>query len=478
MDETNAADAAPVGDRAGTPAPKPGLIGRVFTGPVALGGVLSVGFYMLSAPAGPLHTPVLARYTTGHPLAYATVVLFCVGIAAVLARVWGTGRERAAVAAADRHEAGFGSADAVRDWLAGGPAWVAGTVLGRRVRDLLDAPLGLAVGGGAVGGGAVEPRLRMLSDAEADRIHDGYALVRTVTWAVPILGFLGTVVGITLAIAGIDPEQLNTSLGDVTGGLAVAFDTTALALFLSLVLVFATHLTEQSEHRVRTAVDAFALSRLAPLVAAAEPAAKESADPSADAAAATALLADAAARIGDELARRTAESAERQADGWAAASGAMRERFERTLAEQNERLAASMNAALAQSVRRTLEQNARVNDAAARELLETVKAGTEVVSGSLSRWADRVETASRAEATRSGELRALTDSFGTLVERVDAVTDLSDRIAADLARLRGSGRFEEAVHSLTAAAHLLTARAGGDVARPSDAATVPLERAA
>ncbi|MEI2659369.1 MAG: MotA/TolQ/ExbB proton channel family protein [Bifidobacterium adolescentis] len=52
-------------------------------------------------------------------------------------------------------------------------------------------------------------------------------LIRTITWAVPILGFLGTVIGITMAIANITPDQLESSLGEVTAGLAVAFDTTA-----------------------------------------------------------------------------------------------------------------------------------------------------------------------------------------------------------------------------------------------------------
>ena len=73
---------------------------------------------------------------------------------------------------------------------------------------------------------AVE-RHHTLADQAAERLHESYSLVRTITWAVPILGFLGTVVGITMAIANVTPEQLDTSLGEVTDGLAVAFDTTA-----------------------------------------------------------------------------------------------------------------------------------------------------------------------------------------------------------------------------------------------------------
>ena len=75
-----------------------------------------------------------------------------------------------------------------------------------------------------------------LAELGSGRLHDGYALIRTITWAVPILGFLGTVIGITMAIANITPDKLEASLPEVTAGLAVAFDTTALSLALSMLL--------------------------------------------------------------------------------------------------------------------------------------------------------------------------------------------------------------------------------------------------
>ncbi|MEZ6065507.1 MAG: MotA/TolQ/ExbB proton channel family protein [Planctomycetaceae bacterium] len=83
-----------------------------------------------------------------------------------------------------------------------------------------------------------------------DRTHDSYSLLQTITWAVPIVGFLGTVMGITLAIANVTPEQLDTSLPEVTGGLAVAFDTTAVALSESILLVFGYFYVKRSELRL------------------------------------------------------------------------------------------------------------------------------------------------------------------------------------------------------------------------------------
>ena len=57
-------------------------------------------------------------------------------------------------------------------------------------------------------GDGLEDDLRFLSDIDAGRAHASHAMVRIIIWAIPILGFLGTVIGITMAIAGLDPKML------------------------------------------------------------------------------------------------------------------------------------------------------------------------------------------------------------------------------------------------------------------------------
>src|SRR5207237_1221128 len=66
-------------------------------------------------------------------------------------------------------------------------------------------------------------------------LEGSYSLIRFITWAMPILGFLGTVLGITQSISGVTPEKLEKDLSQVTDGLALAFDTTALALGLTMI---------------------------------------------------------------------------------------------------------------------------------------------------------------------------------------------------------------------------------------------------
>jgi len=69
-----------------------------------------------------------------------------------------------------------------------------------------------------------------------------YTLIRGFIWAIPVLGFIGTVLGLSQAVggfgtviaAGASMNELKESLSGVTGGLAVAFETTLIALVAAL----------------------------------------------------------------------------------------------------------------------------------------------------------------------------------------------------------------------------------------------------
>lgn len=75
---------------------------------------------------------------------------------------------------------------------------------------------------------------------------DSYAVSRYINWAIPILGFIGTVLGISLAADGIQRiissqsniSQFSNDLGQAIAPLGIAFDTTLIALSLSVFLMF------------------------------------------------------------------------------------------------------------------------------------------------------------------------------------------------------------------------------------------------
>jgi biopolymer transport protein ExbB/TolQ len=82
--------------------------------------------------------------------------------------------------------------------------------------------------------------------ADADAIDSSYSMLRVFVWAIPILGFIGTVVGISEAVGSFSYsvnsaaslEVMRESIGSVTTGLGVAFDTTLLALVMSILIMF------------------------------------------------------------------------------------------------------------------------------------------------------------------------------------------------------------------------------------------------
>jgi hypothetical protein len=101
------------------------------------------------------------------------------------------------------------------------------------------------------------------SDIDANAIGSSYTIIKVFIWAIPIMGFIGTVLGIGGAIGSFagalagadDPSMLIGSLEDVTGGLGTAFDTTLLALVLSLMVSFPASAIQKSEEDLLNQVD-------------------------------------------------------------------------------------------------------------------------------------------------------------------------------------------------------------------------------
>lgn len=93
-----------------------------------------------------------------------------------------------------------------------------------------------------------------------------YNILRYIIWLIPSLGFIGTVIGISLALnyaggagAGLELDQL---LPELTSRLAVAFYTTLLALVQSVFLVFSLHIIQAKEERCLNKAGQYCLDNL------------------------------------------------------------------------------------------------------------------------------------------------------------------------------------------------------------------------
>ncbi len=86
-------------------------------------------------------------------------------------------------------------------------------------------------------------------------LSSSYTVLKGFIWAIPVLGFIGTVVGLSQAVGGFgavvaggaDIAELKNALGGVTGGLAVAFETTLIALVMALIIQLFMTFTQNKE---------------------------------------------------------------------------------------------------------------------------------------------------------------------------------------------------------------------------------------
>ena len=72
------------------------------------------------------------------------------------------------------------------------------------------------------------------------------SMLRYLVWAIPSIGFIGTVRGIGLALRRAD-EALQGDISGVTSALGVAFNSTLVALIISIVLMLLIHLLQGSQ---------------------------------------------------------------------------------------------------------------------------------------------------------------------------------------------------------------------------------------
>ena len=408
------------------------LSGMLLRSPLLWGGALAFCFFGL-IHAGAISDANVVRYLAGHWVEYVEVAMFCVGLAALAikgADVW-----------RQLQTAGESPLEAIPD---GGqsPAEAAGLVeavpdaatatgyLPRRLREALDFVVRTGDSDG------LGDHLKYLADLDAARAAQGYGLVRFVIWAIPIMGFLGTVIGITVAIASLSPTQLENISG-VVAGLGTAFDTTATALGLSMVLMFLQFVVDRGEQALLARVDETAWAALA---------GRFQSFAGGDGAAL------AVARLGETMARSSAQLLDAQEHAWRSLEQTAVGGIRQLLDEAGDRMTAALGGSLDASLGRWGESLARAHD--------------ELASRREERWTEAAE--SLAEAVRGLERhqRALADQTAVLGSVVDATRDISTlerSLDANLSRLATTGRFEETLATLAAAVQLLAARAG-DVA--------------
>jgi biopolymer transport protein ExbB/TolQ len=457
------------------------------------GTALTVGFYQ-ALPSLPIDQAFVDRYFRSHWTLYCEMACFFLGICVLARKGILSFRESRSLRARLIDQAEIEDSDSTTERAAklwqsalALPVGLRRTLLFDRLREVCRY---ISSRGSARG---LEEQLRYLAELAAGNLGASYAIVRTITWAIPILGFLGTVIGITMAIANITPEQLGSSLTGVTAGLAVAFDTTALALTLSMILVFGTFVVERIENGILSGVEQLGSTEIAPLF-------------TLDESPEVAPLVAAEAEAASQLLKRTEALVTWQTGLWQSALENMRGRWMESADQQQSQFTRALEqgmsdtlaghhqqlsevraelisgchtvalemARVVEGLEKTAEERElrfvqRIDDVWGRMHEEMARArdehaarmaqGVESLSRAIGVWHNDLAAATAAMSAQLVELQRQGATLQAIAGQEHDLVRLQATLNQNMQSVRMVEKFEESILNLNAAVHMLTARA-------------------
>lgn len=237
--------------------------------PATILGSLACGLFYFLILLKPLRNDLLIRYALCHWVAIASAWLFCIATI-VLVQKWFAARRQLRLAfdaqqvldelvshrsTSERESPtdGFGRSQWLNTLWGSQKQSLRQSWFGQRVSQLIERQLKRR------STSRLDEDLREFSDRDADAQHSSYAIVRINCWAMPMLGFLGTVIGISDTLGHMDAQALASGSQDavnsLTSGLYVAFDTTAVGLVLTMIAMFIQFAVQRVEAQLLGTID-------------------------------------------------------------------------------------------------------------------------------------------------------------------------------------------------------------------------------
>jgi biopolymer transport protein ExbB/TolQ len=381
---------------------------------IVLGGILSILFYG-AIHNGWIQQPLVLRYFAGHPIEYITTVLFFVGIAILTVKYFTvfTQRQllqRSPILAPNQYPLPLSY---VEDDL--------NTVLEHEQKhgiSLLTERLKthLYFLHRSNSASNLDAEIRNRAEDAAVKADADYGLIRLLLWAIPMLGFLGTVIGITTALDNLDLNMISESSKKLSAGLAVAFDTTGLAIALAVVLFFVQFLVYREESNLLTETEKLTEMELCGRF-------EQNDQQKENEAIATVH------RMLEAITASIEQATKRQTNIW-------------------EQSAGTFTAALTSALNENMEHHAKSLVKAESVLLEQTNKATIQFSNALSQCTAGVVTLQEETARQTETVREILGTNSHLIR-------LEERLHENLSTLAQVGNFEETVNSLAAAIHLL-----------------------
>ena len=95
----------------------------------------------------------------------------------------------------------------------------------------------------------VSSSIRAICESESERLDSELSMIRYIAWAIPSIGFLGTVRGIGQAL-GQAHKAAQGDIAGVTQSLGVAFNSTFVARLISILVMFLLHYLQVTQERI------------------------------------------------------------------------------------------------------------------------------------------------------------------------------------------------------------------------------------
>ena len=277
----------------------------------------------------------------------------------------------------------------------------------------------------------LDTEIRSRAEDAGAKADADYGLIRLILWAIPMIGFLGTVIGITLALDNLDLNTINESSKKLSAGLAVAFDTTGLAIALDVLLFFVQFLVYREETSLLTETDRLTETELCGRF-------EQNAPQKEDDSFATIR------RMLETITASIEQAATRQTKTWEQCIAAANQKY----AQLTQQSAETLKISLASALNESMEHHAKSFVQAESELLSQANRTTIQFNEAFSKSAASM-LALREETVRQ------TETVREILGANSQLLQLEERLRENLSTLSSVGNFEETINSLAAAIHLL-----------------------
>lgn len=393
-------------------------------------GAAGTGAFYWAINQPPLTESIIHRYASEHAVEYVIVALFIWGVMDAILKALALPREILALRQdwlpARQGREPLEAAATLLEGLRSRAGWLQRSKVGRRLIRALEDVEGVGTSQ------EYRERLQHLAEQDEDTLHTDYMLIRFVAGVTPVLGFLGTVVHFGTALSGISFQTLAAKMTDVVAEMGSAFNTTTVALSAAMTMLFALFICDRIERAILRAIDRMVGRDLVDRFDAKDPSILP--------------FLSAVETANEEALRSIAANLHRQTEVWTQSLGALFQRFDQRQQQENSGWREALD---------VLRERHEAYDKAREERLKQTLAMVDSRQDAhLTKIQGMLERAIGVRDDLSGlmkNLEAIARGEGKLRELQGALSD-------NLRVIRDTQQLDEALHGLTAAIHLITAR--------------------